>query len=240
MSIEQSRKQGRAARSSGNTILEFAVVMVFLLPMFAVAFSMGMAMAKGIQAADVARDAVILMVESVTNPDSGLNLANSPNQKVLIRAAAGLGMNTSATDFTPKATGDGVVILTQVTMVGQNECTAGVVPAPSGAPPFTTSNCGNLGKYVYSYRVVIGNGTRWTSRLGNPNASITIGSDGKISASDIATNTNDQATTFPTVTGMTLTSSTYALVAETFVDVSYLNFFSMLPDPTVLYARNIS
>ncbi len=238
--MDPERMKRRSATSGGNTILEFAIVMTFLLPMFAGAFSMGMAMAKGIQAADVSRDAVILMVESVTDPDSGLNLANAPNQQILIRAADGLGMNTGASNYTPNASGNGVVILTQVTMVGQNECINGVIPAPTGAPPFTTSNCANLGQYVYSYRVVIGNGTRWSSKLGSPNSNVTINSNGTISANTMATNTNDQATTFATVTGMTLTSSTFALVAETFVDVSYLNFFSILPNPTVLYARNIS
>ena len=48
--------------------------MVFLVPMFAGSFTIGMALAKDIQVSNVARDAVVLMVRAVTDPESGLDL----------------------------------------------------------------------------------------------------------------------------------------------------------------------
>ena len=66
-----------------------------------------------------------------------------------------------------------------------------------------------------------------------------VQSNGTITAADIATNTSDRVPAFNTVTGMTLNSSTFALISEMYADVSFLNFFSILGNPT-LYARSIS
>ena len=102
------RKQRQARRSqSGNTILEFALVMTFLVPMFAGAFTIGMALTKAIQVSNVARDAVVLMVRSNSDPESGLDLAVTQNQRIIVRAAQGLGMNSDAQDD-PSSTGSAV------------------------------------------------------------------------------------------------------------------------------------
>jgi hypothetical protein len=230
------KKQMRRRGQGGNTILEFALVMVFLVPMFAGAFTIGMALAKDIQVSNVARDAVVLMVRSVTDPESGLDLSQTQNQRIIVAAASGLGMNSDAQQD-PSSTGNGVVILSKVVMVGPAECSLGVVPAPT--PPFTWSagNCPNYGSYTFAYRVVIGNGTRWSSTLGKPGG--TVQSNGTITAQDIATNTSDRVSNFATAANMTLTSGTFALVSEMYADVSFLNFFSILGNPT-LYARSIS
>ncbi len=243
----QSTPENKNLRSSGergNTIIEYALVMTFLLPMFAGAFTIGMALAKAIQVSNVAEDAVVLMVRSNTDPESGLDLSQTQNQRIIVSAAAGLGMNSDAQQD-PSSTGTGVVILSKVVMVGPNECSLGVIPPPHGVPNstppnygWTSSNCANLGKYVFEYRVVIGNGTRWSSAIGTPPAG-DVASNGTITANNIATNTSLQATNFNSVTGMTLTPSVYALVSEMYADISYLNFFSVLSNP-VLYARSIS
>jgi hypothetical protein len=233
----EPKKQPRARKPrAGNTILEFAIVMVFLLPMFAGAFTIGMALTKGIQVSNVARDAVVLLVRSTTDPESGLDLSLTQNQRIIVRAAQGLGMNSDAQDD-PSPTGTGVVILSKVVMVGPNECSVGITPTPSGAPPWNAGNCPNYGSYVFAYRVVIGNGTRWSSAFGSPGG--TVQSNGTITAADIASNTSDVASTFSSVTGMTLSQSTFALVSEMYADVSFLNFFSVLTNP-VIYARSIS
>jgi hypothetical protein len=233
----QAMKKPRARRAeAGNTILEFALVMTFLVPMFAGAFTIGMALTKAIQVSNVARDAVVLMVRSNSDPESGLDLSQTQNQRIIVSAASGLGMNSDAQDD-PSSTGNGVVILSQVVMVGPTECSLGITPAPSGAPPWNASNCPNYGSYVFEYRVVIGNGSVWTSTLGNPGG--TVQSNGTITASDIASNTSDRVANFNTVTGMTLTASTFALVSEMYANVSYLNFFSVMSNP-VIYARSIS
>jgi len=216
--------------------LEFAIVMCFLVPMFAGSFTIGMAVTKGIQVSNVARDAVVLMVRSITDPNSGLDLSQTQNQRIIVRAAQGLGMSSDA-QFDPSTTGLGVVILSKVVLVGAQECSLGIVPAPGGAPPWNAGNCPNFNNYVFAYRIVIGNGTRWSSVLGNPGA--TIQSNGTITASDIASNTADRLANFTTATGMTLTQSTYALFSEMYADITYLNFFSVLHNPTI-YVRSVS
>jgi hypothetical protein len=233
------KNKPRHSKQSGNTILEFALVMIFLVPMFAGAFTIGMALAKDIQVSNVARDAAVLMVRAVTDPESGLDLSQTNNQRIIVRAASGLGMNSDAQQD-PSSTGNGVVILSKVVMVGPAECSLGVVPAPAGVPsptPWGVGNCPNFGSYTFAYRVVIGNGTRWSSVLGKPGGSVQ--SNGTITAADIASNTSDRVSNFATAANMTLTSGTFALVSEMYADVSFLNFFSILGNPT-LYARSIS
>jgi hypothetical protein len=247
MQTISNEKQARRSKQGGNTILEFALVMVFLVPMFAGAFTIGMALAKDIQVSNVARDAVVLMVRAATDPESGLSLGpclaptgtctTNNNQRIIVAAASGLGMNSDAQQD-PNPTGNAVVILSKVVMVGPAECSLGVVPAPTSPFTWGPGNCPNYGQYVFEYRVVIGNGTRWSSVLGAP-PSATVQEDGTITAANIATNTSEQLTNFPTAAGMTLSSSTFALVSEMYADVSFLNFFSILGNPT-LYARSIS
>ncbi len=231
------RKQPQArGPEAGNTILEFALVMTFLVPMFAGAFTIGMALTKAIQVSNVARDAVVLMVRSNSDPESGLDLSVTQNQRIIVRAAQGLGMNSDAQDD-PSSTGSAVVILSKVVMVGPTECSlAGLTPNAT-SPFWDTGNCPNYGSYVFEYRVVIGNGSRWNSTIGKPGG--TVQSNGTITATDIASNSSDVAATFSSVTGMTLSASTYALVSEMYADVSYLNFFSVMRNP-VIYARSIS
>jgi hypothetical protein len=236
MQTISDKQRKRRPNQGGNTILEFALVMVFLVPMFAGSFTIGMALAKDIQVSNVARDAAVLMVRAITDPESGLDLSQTQNQRIIVRAASGLGMNSDAQQD-PSSTGNGVVILSKVVLVGPAECSVGVVPAPSGAPPWNAGNCPNFGSYTFAYRVVIGNGTRWSSVLGKPGG--TVQSDGTITAKDIATNTSDRVASFPTTANMTLSSGTFALVSEMYADVSFLNFFSILGNPT-LYARSIS
>jgi hypothetical protein len=223
-------------RDRGNTIMEFAIVMVFLVPMFAGAFTIGMAVTKGIQVSNVARDALVLMVRAITDPNSGLDLSQTQNKRIIVRAAQGLGMNANA-QYDPSTTGLGVVILSKVVMVGATECSLGIVPAPGGAPPWNAGNCPNFNNYVFAYRIVIGNGTRWASVLGNPG--VAVQSDGTITASNIASNTADRVSNFTAASGMTLTQGVYALFSEMYADINYLNFFSVLRNPTV-YVRNVS
>jgi hypothetical protein len=216
--------------------VEFAIVISFLVPMLAGAFTIGMGLTKAIQVSNVARDAVVLMVRSNTDPDSGLDLSQTQNQRIIVQAASGLGMASDAQND-PNPSGSAVVILSKVVMVGPTECSVGIIPAPNGAPPWNAGNCSNYGYYVFAYRVVIGNGTRWSSLIGSPGGQVQT--NGTITSSDIATNSADRASSFSSATGMTLGSSTFALVSEMYADVSYLNIFSLFKNP-IIYARSIS
>jgi len=219
--------------------------MVFLFPMFGGAFSIGMALAKGIQVSNVARDAVVLLVRFNEDPASGLDLSTNQNQRMIVKAAGGLGMNLDA-QFDPNPNGNAVVILSKIVLVGPTECSLGVIPPPSGVPNstppgygWTSGNCPNYNSYVFAYRIVIGNGTRWSSSFGTP-PSANVASNGTVSASDIANTSAVRASNFSTVSGMTLDPSVYALVSEMYADVSFLNFFNILSNPSVIYARSIS
>jgi hypothetical protein len=211
--------------------------MAFMVPFFAATFTIGMTLSKGIQASNVCRDAVVLMVRSNTDPASGLDLSVTQNQRIIVRAASGLRMNLNAQND-PDPNGKGVVILSKVVMVGPKECATGIVPAPANAPPWTTSNCPNYGQYVFAYRVVIGNGSRWTSTLGSlPNG--IVRSDGTVSDNDIAANTNNRAQSMGANGVVTLTAGTFALISEMNVDVGNLNLFSIWNTP-IIFARSVS
>jgi hypothetical protein len=231
-------------KERGNSVLEFAVVMSMLIPMFAGLVTLSMALARDVQVSSVCRDAVVLLVRYITDPNSGLDLSQSQNQRIIVAAANGLNMASDSSDD-PSSSGGGVVFLSQVILVGPQQCDVGVVPNPSGVPNttgpnygWTSSNCPNYGQYVFAYRVTIGNGTRWSSTLGSP-PSGDINTDGTISAANIAKDTANRATNMGSGGIITLTAGNYALFSEMYADVSFLNFFSIWNAP-VLYARSIS
>ncbi len=243
MPAKPEKNRRRPRNNRGNTILEFAIVTMFLVPMLAGAFTIGMTVTKGIQLSNVTWDALVLMVTSVTNPNAGLDLSQTQNQRIIVRASQGFNM-ASDSSYDPSSSGGAVAFLSKVIMVGPTTCALGIVPAPSGVPNATppnygwnAANCPNYGTYVFTYRVVIGNGTRWSSAIGKPGG--TIQNDGTITNSDIASNTNDQVSNYATITGMTLALDNYALISEMYADVGYLNLFSLLKNPT-LYSRSIS
>jgi hypothetical protein len=229
----------RRQRERGNAILEFALVASFLVPLFVASIMLGMTLSKGIQVNNVSREAAVLLVRTTTDPGAGLDLARPANQQILMRAAQGLRMNQSG-NLNPDSAGNGAIILTKVILVSDVECAAGVTPTPANAPPWNVGNCPNYGQYVFAYRVVIGNGTRFSSVTGNPPAGI-VQTDGSITANNIAMNTSNLASNFGANGSkiLTLQPSTFALVAETYADISYLNFFSIMQTP-ILYTRNIS
>jgi hypothetical protein len=233
----ERRNTEPAKAEQGSSMLEFSLVMAFMVPLFAATFSIGMTLSKGIQASNVCRDAVVLMVRSNTDPNSGLDLSLTQNQRIIVRAASGLHMNSDAQND-PDPNGMGVVILSKVVMVGPGECATGIVPAPGNAPPWNSGNCPNYGQYAFAYRVVIGNGSRWTSTLGNVPNGIVRG-DGTVSPADIASNTNNRAQHMGANGVVTLTPGKFALVSEMYVDIGYLNLFSIWNTP-VIFARSIS
>jgi hypothetical protein len=224
----------------GNAILEFALVASFLVPLFAASIILGMTLSKGIQLNNLSREAAVLLVRTTTDPSAGLDLSKPSNQKILMRAAQGLRMNQSGT-LTPDSAGNGAIILSKVILVSDVECAAGVTPIPANAPPWNAGNCPNYGKYVFAYRVVIGNGTKFSSVTGNPPSGI-VQSDGSITAGNIAMNTANLASNFGTNGSqiLTLQPSTFALVAETYADISYLNIFFSIMQTPILYTRNVS
>ena len=217
--------------------MEFSLIALSLALMFAGAFTVGAMLNKALQVSNVTRSAAVLMVTSVTNPKADLNLVLPQNQRILIREANGLGMASDA-QYDPSPTGNGAIFLSKIILVGNNECAAGVTPIPTGVPPWTTATCANYNTYVFAYYVAIGNNTRWASAYGTP-PSAAVQSDGTVSAINIATDTHVQIPN-ATFTGViTLAPSQYALISETYADVSSVSVFSVFKPP-VIYYRTIT
>jgi hypothetical protein len=227
----------RSKSESGQAMLEFAIVTISLTFLFAGAFSVGVMLNKALQVSNVTRSAAVLMVTAVTNPKADLNLVLPQNQRILIREANGLGMSSDA-QFDPSSTGNGAIFLSKVILVGATECAAGVTPIPGGVPPWNTSACPNYNSYVFAYYVAVGNNTRWASTFGTPPSAAVL-SDGSISAVNIATNTSLQIPSTTMAPVITLVQSQYALISETYADVSSIAIFSVFKPP-VIYYRTIT
>ena len=227
----------RSKSESGQAILEFSIVTISLAMMLAGAFTCGEMLYKALQVSNITRSAAVLMVHSVTDPTAGLNMAVAANQRILVREANGLGMASDA-QFDPSSTGTAAIFLSKIILVGNNECASGITPIPNGAPPWNTGNCPNYGSYVYAYYVTIGNNTRWASAFGTPPPA-DVQSDGTISAANIASDTSNRVNTAKITAAITLASSQYALVSETYADVSSVSVFSIFKPP-VIYYRTIT
>src|SRR5579863_2296834 len=143
--IPISRRRQRT--QGGSVMVEFALCMAFLAPIFAGTFSTGASLAKAIQAGEVCRDANVLVVR-------GINLAHSDNQQLVVRTAQGMSMNIVGTD-SPDPNGKGVIILTRVYRVSGTDCLALGLQANS-------SSCPNLDNYVITNRIIIGNSSLFT------------------------------------------------------------------------------
>ena len=227
----------RKTAQRGNAIIEFALVASFLVPMFAAAFSMGMMLVRGIQVGTVCHDADMLFVRSVVDPASGLDLSQSYNQAILVRAAQGLGMTATG--------GNGVVILNKIIHVSDLSCAAGNIGNGKSAP-WSTANCPNYDSYVIGANIVIGNSSRsdFASRFGAAPTGLTQ-TKGNFYAADIANTTTLQIPNqtafknrFPGPTPG-LAPDTFALVSEMFADISNLNLFSIMQTP-IVYSYNIT
>ena len=125
------------------------------------------------------------------------------NQQILLRIAKGLGITLTG--------GNGVLILSQVMYVGDNECLAG------GRQP-NTSACPNYNQYVFRKRFVIGNAGLRASFFGTPSSAV-IAADGSIAGAAYLADASCVATgfgAFLTMTGgeMSYLSETYQVSAS--------------------------
>ena len=230
-----NRKQQRLNRERGNALIEFALVTTMLIPILAGSFTIGMCMVNTIKMSVVCRGAAVLFLRATVDPAGGFDLSQSYNQAIIVRAASGLGMNLPGTNL-PNPSGLGAVILSRVVRVGDAECSAGVIPPPSPFSGWSISNCANYGSYVLAGRIVVGNGSRFSSRIGTPPAGA-LQADGTVSAHNIATNSGLQVPGFASV--LPLSSGTFGLVSEMYTDLSRINLFSILSHP-VVYMRNFT
>src|SRR4051794_4695547 len=184
-------------REKGQSLMEFAMCALFLVPLLAGAFTVGMSLTKAIQVGQVCRDANVLAVR-------GIDMADPVNQQLVVRTAKGLGMDTAG--GAPDPTGKGVVIISKILRVGVPECDGvtkvvggAVVPDPRtttvGGVKTARADCTNYGYYVFANRVEIGNPGQLASTLGNPGT--TPDSHGDISLNNYVLDPTNRASGFP-------------------------------------------
>lgn len=164
-------KKHFCSKESGSTLLEFAIVAPCLLMMFFGTLGLGIMLGRYVQAVQVCRDIAHMYSD-------GVDFTQTTPQNIIVQQlAAGTGMTTSSTS------GNGVVILSQVSTVYQVDCTAGAV-----------SPCNNANIPVFKQRIVVGNATLRTSSFGTPNAAI-IDSSGNIASSVYLSNSDPSVRT---------------------------------------------
>lgn len=177
-------------RRRGNTMLEFALAMTFLIPLMLGTFTLGVNLLRTIQVTQVCRDAGSMYSRSVdfTLPGS---------QMMLVKMSSGLGMTQTG--------GGGVVMLSKVTYVSNADCTA---------QSLAGNACVNRGKYVFMQRIYIGNKALKSSPFGTPAESGIDASTRLIK--NIYTDATAQCSGFGTILPMTSTADTAYLVETYF------------------------
>ncbi len=160
----------RQARRGVSTI-EFAFSLLILVPLILGTGAIGVNMIRTMETIQLARDAGHMFAR-------GVDFSQTGNQTVLTTIGTGLGLSATA------GSGTAVVILSALTYVDASTCTAGNLANSNGNSP----NCANLGLWVFTQRLEIGNNNLRTSNFGAPitNGSsipnnVTLDSEGKIS-----------------------------------------------------------
>jgi hypothetical protein len=209
-------------RQKGSFLIEMAICSWVLIYMLVGSFQMGMMLIRAIQAGEVCRNANVLEVR-------GIDLSQSTNQQLLLRTGASLGINTAGA-WTPSSTGTGLIVLSQIYDVGPLKCSSGIANYP-------TATCPNIGQYVISMRINIGNSTTYgPSILGNPSS--TAQTNGFLTDANICSVAGNVASSTATSL-VTLTEDQYTWVAEVFADSKNFNIFPWFQAPTI-YMRNFS
>lgn len=140
----------RGKTQSGAELIEFSLIALFLIPLLLLSFTAGMNLIRGNQCTQLARSVGSMYIH-------GVDFSLTANKDLAVRLARGTNLQNSSTS------GDGVIILSQLTFIGDSTCAANNLAG--GA-------CTNRNRYVITQRLTIGNTTLTTSRLGTPTATI--------------------------------------------------------------------
>ncbi len=201
----------RRSNQRGNTIVEFTLVAVFLVPLLLGTVNVGMNLSRSIQVTQLSRDAGHMFARFVDFSEAG-------NQDILVRLSEGLGMTRTG--------GNGRVTLTRMAQIGDLECEAG------GYEP---ANCPNHGYSVITQQIVIGNNQLRPSNFGDPPSDL-LDSKGEIDPDVYLTDIRTRADGFSSL--LSLQAGEIAYVAEAYVVSPEFDFPGMFDD-TEVYARTI-
>jgi len=171
MDHQPVRNAPRRGSRRGSTAMEFALVMICLVPMFFGTVAMGVTIGNGLEATQVTRDLGHMYA-------NGADFTSADAQQLVTSLAQG---------FTVTSTGNAELIFSQISTVFAADCTNASI-----------SPCTNAGSPVFIQRVVLGNTNLTTSAFGTPSSSY-INSQGNIAASNYMTQTSLVATGFGSV-----------------------------------------
>lgn len=207
--MNQDRCRKRRRRQGGNTMIEFALAMLILMPIFMGVVWGGVTISRGVQLSSVTRDVAHMYSRSVdfgsNNCTSAYNPPNTSgfcNQDIVVRIAKGLYLERVNS---PRGLsgGQSVFILSTIQHVYQSDCDL--------LPPSQT--CNNLGKDVFLNRIIIGKSTLRASNFGTPSG---VATDGTVANPFVAVGA--AATNFSSL--LALGEGDVAYVVEGYVDSS--------------------
>jgi hypothetical protein len=199
----------RSRLRAGSALIEFSLSTMLWVPLLLGTIFIGLNIARAVEVAQVARDAAHMYV-------SGVDFSQSANQQILVRLASDLGFQVRS--------GNGVIIFSTITFVGQQDCAAANLP-----------NCANLNQPVFTQRIVVGNTQLLTSVFGSPRSG-DIDSSGNISLTSYLNDPGNRALNFNAL--LPLQSGQYGYVAEAYFASPDLNWPGFLTN-SGNYARSI-
>ena len=200
----------RKAAERGNSMIELALCMTFLVPLVLGSMVVGIDMGRSLQVSQVARDTAHMFARSTDFSLPG-------TQDLVVKIAAGLGMTRTG--------GNGVVILSRILQVGDQQCTDGGV---------SIASCTNRTRAVVTQRIVIGNTAFAASKFATPTSSL-LNSDGTIDAADYLKNSSVVATNFSST--LPMLDGDIAYMVECYFQSA--GILMSQSDTRLLYARSI-
>jgi hypothetical protein len=193
-------------RSAGNTILEFALVSMLLVPGCLGVVGVGMTLGTYIQMLQTTRDTAHMFAR-------GVEFDTVENRDLVVRLASSLQMTRTG--------GNGTVILSKIITPRQEDCQAANRP----------NDCPNRDIPVVIHRIAIGNTALRSSRYGTPSPAL-VSADGNITASDYLTESSVRAPyllTELTAAGMVQQRGEIAYVVESYFTLPGLRFLQFAP-----------
>lgn len=204
-------RNGSRNRQRGNSLIEFALAFALLMPLYVWMLVFGLDLKRLMQVGQVSRDAGHMYAR-------GVDFSLAGNQEVLVRLAAGMKMTRTG--------GAGVVILSRVMKIGAQECADGGI---------SLAACSNLDQPVITQRIVVGNASLNSSKIGTPPSALLL-ADGSITPADYLTKSGARATNFNAI--LNLASGEIAYVAEAWFE-SPVKDFPTMNNRGPIYARTI-
>lgn len=142
----------RNRKLRGVAIVEFSFVMLVLVPLLLGTTVIGVNMVRSLQTIQLGRDAGHMYAR-------GVDFSQIGNKTILATIGAGVGLSTTS------GSGSAVVILSSVTYIDKAMCLSDGLPVDAGGNPI---GCTNLGRWVFTQRLVIGQPSIHGSNFGSP------------------------------------------------------------------------